>query len=125
MTTIIPMTVERYNELKDILDAAKNDELKARLELVARSGHTAVGSKTVAMDGFKVAVQNTQNVTLYEPSLEEVREKLGDDKLFDSVFKIKREYSATGAKALTAEQLEIVADAIIIKPGTPQFKVGK
>lgn len=117
------MTVEQYTKIKAELKEVQERELAARLQLVERSGHTAVGSKTIAMDGFKVAVQNTQNITLYEPSLEEVRKELDNDELFDAVFKIKREYSVTGAKALTPEQREIVADALIIKPGTPQLKI--
>lgn len=117
------MTVEQYNKIKAELKEVQERELAARLQLVERSGHTKIGSKTVAMDGFKIAVQNTQNITLYEPSLEEVREKLDNNELFDAVFKIKREYSVTGAKVLTDEQREIIADALIIKPGLPQLKI--
>ncbi|MNE68078.1 hypothetical protein D3C81_606060 [compost metagenome] len=117
------MTVSKYMEIKAALKVAQEAELEARLALVKRSGHTKPGSKTIAMDGFKLAIQNTVNISLFEPSLAEVKEKLNNDLLFDQVFKPKREYSVTGAKALTAEQREIVEDALIMKEGTPQLTV--
>lgn len=118
------MTLQRYQEIKAELDTAKANEMTARLALVARSGHTVKGSKTVVLDGFKVAVTNTVNASVFLPGLDKAREVLGEEK-FNAVFKIKYDVSATGLKALAGEELEAAEDAIVTTPGTPQIKVGK
>lgn len=118
------MTLQRYQEIKAELDTAKANEMTARLALVARSGHTVKGSKTVVLDGFKVAVTNTVNASVFLPGLDNAREVLGDEK-FNAVFKIKYEVSATGLKALSGEELEAAEDAIVTKPGTPSIEIKK
>jgi hypothetical protein len=115
------MTVQRYIEIKEALDAAKELESAARQELVARSGHTAKGSKTVKMDGFKVSITNSVNITIYEPGLEEAKQKLGER--FQVAFRTKFEPNAKGWKELNPTELEIAEEAIITKPGTPQLSV--
>lgn len=115
------MTVQRYIEIKEALDAAKELESAARQALVARSGHTVKGSKTVKMDGFKVSITNSVNVTIYEPGLEEAKQKMGER--FQVAFRTKFEPNAKGWKELTPEELEIAEEAIITKPGTPQLKI--
>lgn len=118
------MTLQRYLEIKAELDSAKVNEMNARLALVARSGHTAKGSKAVVLDGFKVTVTNNcQHFSLFA-GLDAAREKLGDEK-FNAVFKIKYDVSATGLKALSGEELEAAEDAIITKPGTPSLAIKK
>jgi hypothetical protein len=118
------MTLQRYQEIKAELDTAKANEMEARLALVARSGHTVKGSKTVVLDGFKVAVTNTVNTSVFLPGLDNAREVLGEEK-FNAVFKIKYEVSATGLKALSGEELEAAEDAIVTKPGTPSLEIKK
>lgn len=118
------MTLQRYQEIKAKLDEAKAEEMTARLALVARSGHTVKGSKTVVLDGFKVAVTNTVNASVFLPGLDNAREVLGEEK-FNAVFKIKYEVSATGLKALSGEELEAAEDAIVTKPGTPSIEIKK
>lgn len=118
------ITMSDYEIIKSNLKKAEAAELAARLELVARSGHTAVGSKTLTLDGYKVSIQNTENISTYEPEIENVRKTIGDN-AFYSAFKVKYEYSKTGAKSLTAEQQEAIEDALVKKPGTPQFKIVK
>lgn len=118
------MTLQRYQEIKAELDTAKANEMEARLALVARSGHTVKGSKTIVLDGFKVAVTNTVNTSVFLPGLDNAREVLGEEK-FNAVFKIKYEVSATGLKALSGEELEAAEDAIVTKPGTPSIEIKK
>lgn len=118
------MTLQRYQEIKAELDTAKANEMTARLALVARSGHTVKGSKTVVLDGFKVAVTNTVNASVFLPGLDNAREVLGEEK-FNAVFKVKYEVSATGLKALSGEELEAAEDAIVTKPGTPSIEIKK
>lgn len=119
------MDIQGYLIIKDNLEKAQAAELEARLALVAKSGHKAVGSKTIAMDGGKVQVTNTINYTVDMTALPEVKKRLANDVLFYQVFVPKPQVSATALKSLTADQLEIVNEAIISKAGTPQFKVVK
>lgn len=115
------MTVQKYLEIKAALDEAKELESEARRQLVERSGHTTKGSKTVKMDGFKVSITNSVNVTIFEPGLEDAKQKLGER--FQIAFRTKFEPNAKGWKELTPEELEVAEEAIITKPGTPQLKV--
>lgn len=124
MTDISAMTVPKWMAIKKNLEAIQAIEMKARLELVKRSGHVAIGSKTVAMDGYKISVTNPENSTIFEPSLADVREKLGEEK-FASAFKTKFSVSATGLKALTKEEREVANEAITTSAGTPAVKVTK
>lgn len=119
------MTVPKWEAIKKSLEQIKELELNARLELLARSGHTKKGSKTVAMDGYKLSFTNTENVkVLFEPSLAGAREKLGEEK-FAGVFKVSYTVSATGLKTLTGDDLEAALEAITTSPGTPQVKIIK
>jgi len=120
------MSLEQYLVIKAELTAAQAKELKARLEMVAAAGHTKVGSKTITFDsGAKVEVKNTVNITIDESQLPSVKERLADDRLYYAVFVPKPNFSATAFKALTAEQKEIVEDALVSKAGTPGFTVKK
>lgn len=119
------MDIKIYGMIKANLTSAQNLELTARLQMVEKSGHTAIGSKTIALDGGKVQVINTINYTVDKAKLADVKKALGNDELFYSVFVPKPEVSESALKKLTAEQLEIVNEAIVSKPGTPQFKVVK
>lgn len=118
------MTVPKWEAIKESLEQIKELELNARLELLARSGHTKKGSKTVAMDGYKLSFTNTENVKVFEPSLADAREKLGEEK-FAGVFKVSYTVSATGLKTLTGDDLEAALEAITTSPGTPQVKITK
>lgn len=118
------MTVVEYERIKHELDMAKAREAAARQQLVEQSGHTARGSKTLVMDGYKISITNTVNTSIYEASIEDVRQRLGAD-VFDQAFRVKYDVNAAGFKALTDEQREIAEEAIITKPGTPQLKIVK
>jgi hypothetical protein len=120
----LPMTLDRYTAIKAELTAAQAKEMAARLELLKRSGHTAKGSKTVVLDGFKVAFTNTVNTSIFEPALKGVRETLGEE-TFASVFVPKYTFSQTGFNALNDEQKEAAEEALSTAPGTPQIKIGK
>lgn len=115
------MTVQKYIELKEALTAAQDLEKSAREELIARSGHTKKGSKTLEMDGFKVQITNTVNQSIFEPGLDEAKSKLGER--FALAFKTKFEPNNKGWKELTPEELELAEEAVITKPGSSQLKV--
>lgn len=116
------MTVQEYLEIKARLTEAQELERAAREMLVARSGHTKKGSKTVKLDGYKVAITNTVNASIYEPGLDEAKVKLGDR--FHLAFKTKFEPNNKGWKELTPAELEIAEEAVITKAGTSQVKIG-
>lgn len=107
--------LNRYLEIKKQMDAldAELDEIKAKL--FVKADFAGKASTTLKLDGYKVRIQQKENVTVDQEKA----------KRFPHLFKTKYEFNSTIFNTLNPMESSMVKECITTKAGKPSFTVEK
>jgi len=106
--------IEEWLEIKEILDAAKKEELELRNKVIESFGSSQVsGAETIKKDGWKITIGHTIRSTLDESVLNTIYQTLPDKE--KNCIKFKPGLVSQELKKL--DGTEMLYEAIITKPG--------